>query len=107
MNRYKDIKKIYNENSNVANLGVEYYKPVYYPEIEVTPQDIYIITEFGDRLDLLSFQFYNDVNLYWIISSANPDKINMGSLTITEGTQLRIPVDINSIIEDFNRLNKV
>jgi len=106
MGRYTGIKKIKNINPNVGVLGAEYYKPVLYPEIEVTPDDIYVITEFGDRLDLLAHSFYGDVSLYWVISTANPDKINMGSLTILEGTQLRIPVDLNQIIENFKGINK-
>ena len=105
MNRYQDIKKIKNTNPNVGTLGAQYLKPVFYPEIKPNQDDIYVITEFGDRFDLLAYQFYDDVSLYWVISTANPDKITMGSLTIKEGTQLKIPSGLNNIIEQYNKLN--
>ena len=44
-----------------------------------------LLLDFGDRLDLLANQFYGDVTLYWIISTANPNYINFGSLFIDEG----------------------
>ena len=80
MNRYANIKKLKNQNENVGTLNDLYYTNVTYPEIPVSANDIWVETEFGDRLDLLANQFYNDTSLYWIISCANPDKINMGSL---------------------------
>ena len=76
MNRYADIQKLRNKNEFVGTLGTEYYTNVTYPEIPISENDIWVETEFGDRLDSLAFQFYNDVTLYWIISIANPNKIN-------------------------------
>lgn len=107
MNRYSDIEEIKNTNKNVGTLGTAYYKPNFYPEIPLSENDIYIITDFGDRLDLLADQFYGDVTLYWIISSANPNKLSFGSLFITEGTQLRIPTNTNEIIRSYQILNEV
>ena len=63
MNRYNNIKQIRNENSNVGTIGDLYYRTVSYPEIEPQETDIYVETEWGDRLDLLAFQFYNSFNL--------------------------------------------
>ena len=68
--------------------------------------DLWVETEFGDRLDLLSNQFYDDVTLYWIIAIANPNKVNMGSLFLPPGTQIRIPVGVISIVDSYNILNK-
>lgn len=107
MRRYTDIQKLKNTNENVGTLGTQYYKPNFYPEIPERADDIWVITDFGDRLDLLANQFYQDVTLYWIIAAANPNKISFGSLFINEGTQLRIPIDVNSIIGSYNRLNAV
>ena len=107
MKRYAGIQQLKNINENVSTLGVRYYKNVSYPEIPLSEDDIYVITEFGDRLDLLANQFYNDVTLYWIIAVANPDYINFGSIFITEGTQLRIPTNISEIIDSYNRLNRL
>tara|TARA_R110001592_G_scaffold205343_1_gene455889 strand:+ start:4872 stop:5195 length:324 start_codon:yes stop_codon:yes gene_type:complete len=105
MKRYSDIKKIKNTNENVGNLGSNYCITTLYPEIPLSEDDIYVITDFGDRLDLLSNQFYEDISLYWIITSANPDKVNFGSLFIPPGTQLRIPLNIQDVIISFDDLN--
>jgi hypothetical protein len=83
------------------------YQTVKYPEIPLSINDIYVITTLGDRLDSLAQQFYNDVNLYWIISSANPDTLNLGSLFIAPGTELRIPTDVSTIKFLFNQLNNI
>jgi len=107
MNRYEDIKQIKNTNENVGTLGTTYYKPNFYPQIPLSSNDIYVITDFGDRLDTLAFQFYKDVSLYWIIAAANPEVINFGSITISVGTQLRIPTNINDIIRSYNNLNSL
>lgn len=81
------------------------YRTVKYPEIPLDVNDIYVYTTEGDRLDLLAQQFYNDITLYWIISSANPNKINFSSLFLSPGTELRIPTDIGSILFEYNKLN--
>jgi phage tail protein X len=83
------------------------YQTVKYPEIPLSVNDIYVITTEGDRLDLLAQQFYNDINLYWIISAANPDIINLGSFFLNPGTELRIPTDISTIKVLFNNLNNI
>tara|TARA_R110000796_G_scaffold39892_1_gene99127 strand:+ start:92 stop:415 length:324 start_codon:yes stop_codon:yes gene_type:complete len=105
MNRYKDIIQIRNTNEFVGTLGDRYYRTVFYPEVGPTESDIYVETEFGDRLDLLANRFYGDVTLYWIISISNPDVISLGSISPPPGTQLRIPVNISGIIDSYNRLN--
>ena len=107
MGRYNRFKTIRNENPNVGTIGSRYYKPVFYPQVEESEEDIYVITEFGDRLDLLANQFYSDVSLYWIIAIANPNVVSLGSLTPPVGTQLRIPINISTIIDSYNRLNEL
>lgn len=106
MGRYSNVKELKNQNRNVGSLGDNYYKNVTYPEIKISSDDIYVITEFGDRLDLLANQFYGDVSLYWVIAIANPDKVNMGSLFLTEGSQIRIPSNVVQIVDSYNLLNK-
>ena len=107
MKRYQNITQIKNINPNVGTIGTLYYKPNFYPEIPLSENDIYVLTSFEDRLDLLSYQFYNDVRFYWIIAAANPDVIDFGSLFIPEGTQLRIPTDVSSILGEYNKLNSL
>lgn len=107
MSRYSNLKKLKNTNENVGNLGSTYYKSPLYPDIPLSGDDIYVITDFGDRLDLLSSQFYKDISLYWIITIANPNKVNFGSISLPPGTQLRIPTNINDIITSYNNLNRI
>ncbi len=102
--RYTNIKTLIEVTSN-EQLTFPFLRTVKYPEIPETVNDIYAITTIGDRLDLLAQQFYADTNLYWIIACANPDKVQFDSLFIPEGTELRIPTDISSILSSYNLLN--
>ena len=58
-----------------------------YSSIPENDNDIYVITQTGDRLDLLAHQFYGDVNLWWYIAKAN----GLTFMTVPTGTSLRIP----------------
>jgi hypothetical protein len=107
MNRYQTIKEIRNENQFVGTLGDLYYTTVYYPEIGASESDIYIESEFGDRLDSLANQFYQDVTLWWIISIRNPNKVNFGSFFLTPGSQLAIPQNVSGIVDAYRNLNEL
>lgn len=84
---------------------ISYYLKPNYPSIPVNINDLYVITTIGDRLDLLSQRFYNSTQYYWIIAIANPDKINPGSLFIPNGIQIRIPTNLDAILDNFNAIN--
>ena len=107
MNRYSQTPTFRNTNPSVANIGVEYYGTTTYPNIPLSNSDVYVITEFGDRLDILAQQYYKNSKYYWIIASANAENISFDSLSIPPGTQLRIPVDISSILSSFNSINQI
>ena len=107
MKRYANIGVTTNQNKNLRKLGLVYRQTNFYPKIPRSSDDIYVITNFGDRLDLMADQFYGDSTLYWIIASANPNHVNFGSLFITEGNQLRIPTDLNEIIRSYKFLNEL
>lgn len=77
---------------------------ILYPNIPFSPQDIYVRTVPGDRLDLLAAQFYSNVNYWWIIAHANG--LGKGTLAISEGTQVRIPANPINIQQLFVQLNK-
>ena len=83
-----------------------YYTTIKYPEIPLSVDDFYVITTIGDRLDNLANQFYEDVNLWWVITSANPDIIKRDSFMLEPGIEIRIPADLQTILENFNELNK-
>jgi hypothetical protein len=107
MNRYASIRTSKTTDDNIRSIGIVYDNTNFYPEIPLDPNDIYVITDFGDRLDLLANQFYKDVTLYWIIAAANPDAVSFDSLFITQGTQLRIPTNINAVLNSYNQLNSL
>lgn len=85
--------------------GIPYKKGKQYPNIPLSENDIYIITTIGDRLDYLAYTYYNDSELWWIIAAANNNATG-GFLFPTPGTQLRIPTDLNKVLDLFNQFNK-
>ena len=86
--------------------GKRYYNNIKYPEIPILDEDLYIISIVGDRVDSLARQYYGDSNLWWIISSANPEIIKGGSFGIKPGLEVRIPSNHVNVLEDYNTLNK-
>ena len=89
--------------STISPNGKTYKRNVIYPEIPESINDIYVISSYGDRYDILAQEFYKDSSLWWIIASAN--NYNKGSLNITPGVQLRIPGDKSQAIERFEQVN--
>ena len=80
MSRYKNTRIDTKKNKS-------YYKTTIFDKIPKSESDIYVITQFGDRLDLLAHQFYGDVSLWWYIARAN----DLNQLVVPENIQLRIP----------------
>jgi hypothetical protein len=85
--------------------GKPYIKSKQYPNIPLSESDVYVVTTIGDRLDLLAYSYYNDVNLWWIIAAAN-NNATKGSMFPIPGIQLRIPTDVNKVLELFNQFNQ-
>jgi len=100
MNRYQNI-----QIDNYSATGSLYYSNNIYPDIPVTENDNYVIATLGDRFDLLANNFYGDPSLWWVIPSANG--LTCDSLCPEPGTQLRIPVDIRSIMNEYKSVNAV
>ena len=98
--RTKNINQKINLNKK------RYYLNIKYPEIPLSFDDVYITTTSGDRLDNIAHQFYQDVDLWWIITTANPDVIRRDSFNLKPGMEIRIPNNIQGIIEAFEELNK-
>ena len=99
MNRYKSIKQFKNR------LGTRYYGSTIYPNVPESLNDIYVETEYGDRVDILAHQFYKDPSLWWVIVASNPGKLRRDSYFCKPGMQIRIPLDPEPVINAFNRLN--
>lgn len=98
MNRYQDITVKTKRN------GIQFYRDVKYPDIPIDPNDLWVITSFGDRYDLIAYDYYQDVTLYWIIVVANSG-LPRDTLFVPAGTQLRIPNRTADIIQAYNDLN--
>ena len=82
------------------------YRALKYPKIPLSIEDIYIITTDGDRLDLLANQFYQDVDMWWIIATANPGVVKRDTFNLKPGLEIRIPTNIQGIMQNFESLNK-
>ena len=82
------------------------YRALKYPEIPLSINDIYVITNDGGRLDLLANQFYQDVDMWWIIATANPGVVKRDTFNLKPGLQIRIPTSTQGIIQEFEELNK-
>ena len=81
------------------------YSTIKYPEIPLSEDDIYLTTGAADRLDLLAHSLYQDVDLWWIIATANPGVVRRDSLCLKPGIEIRIPRDVNDIISQFEEIN--
>ena len=82
----------------------QYLESTIYPKIKANDNDFYIISEAGDRLDLLANKYYNDKTKWWIIATAN--NINDATFYVEPGIQLRIPSDVNAVMNSLEKLNK-
>ena len=96
--RYQNIQQTKYEAT-----GSQYYVNNIYPDVPYSNEDNYVITVLGDRLDLLAFDFYGDTSFWWVIASANA--LPGDSLYLEPGTQLRIPVDISGILNQYKLTN--
>jgi phage tail protein X len=90
------------QNNKVQKLkdGRQVYRTKIYPNIPLTDTDMYIVTQEGDRLDTLAYQYYGDQSLWWIIATAN--NIHDASFAVENGTILRVPQNYLEIINNFN-----
>ena len=59
-----------------------------YEKVHLRNDDIYVITQEGDRLDSLAHEYYNNPHLWWFIGRAN----NIYTMNVPAGTSLRIPI---------------
>jgi|TARA_R110000796_G_C14568048_1_gene435508 hypothetical protein len=98
MGRYSDI-------ITLATKGGKRYKgTTNYPDIPLSFDDIYVYTDEGDRFDILAQAYYSNSNLWWIISTANP-QLPQNTMFPPLGIQIRIPINIGEILIEYNKLN--
>jgi nucleoid-associated protein YgaU len=87
-----------------ADTNKSYLQSTIYPKIKASDTDFYIISEAGDRLDLLAKKYYDNTNLWWVIAVAN--NLNDANFFVKEGLQLRIPQNVAKISKDLEKTNK-
>lgn len=99
MSRYTSSEKLQTKGSKK-----QYLESTIYPIVKASDTDLYIISEKGDRLDLLANKYYGDQTMWWIIATAN--NINDATFYVEPGIQLRIPMDTAKVLTDLQNINK-
>lgn len=79
--------------------GRRVYTSRIYKNIPKSDKDIYIVTQTGDRLDTLAYDFYGDSSLWWIIATAN--NIHDATFAVPDGTTLRVPENYREILNNI------
>jgi phage tail protein X len=101
MARYENYLFTQDTSLDVENKR-RYYATLIDPIIERLPDDIYVICSHGERLDLLSYKYYQDSSLWWIIAAANPE-LRKDSLYLDAGVQVRVPRDYQRVLILFQQ----
>ena len=70
------------------------YNTTIYSDIPDSDDDIFIITQEGDRLDNLALQFYGNPNFWWYIAHVN----NLSHMNVEADTSLRIPTSVEHAV---------
>ena len=83
--------------------GKRYYRPTIVPNIPIKDSDIFEYPRYGDRFDNIAYRYYGDSNLWWIIAKAN--ELSRGQISPSPDLKLRIPTEIDDIIEAVNLSN--
>lgn len=82
-------------------------KTTIYPSFEEAfEDDTYILSQQGDRLDLLAKEFYGDETYWYVIAKVNG--IGHGTLAIPPGVVIRVPYfnNLDAIASEIYRFNR-
>ena len=74
------------------------------PYIQPGDTDVYVISNITDRLDTLSYKYYQTPKYWWVLALVN--QLGAGTMAVPVGTQLRIPADIGAILQQVEQVNK-
>ena len=100
MSRYKDTRVKRNKDLNRV------YSYTMYPRITIKNSDVFINPTYGTRLDILANEYYKDPTLWWIIAQANGIKGFTALNTENFKGQLRIPTEIQGVLDEFSLMNR-
>ena len=92
MGRYNNTKIARSKKTQSRENTFNRYRTTIYQGSIFSNSDTYVISQDGDRLDLLAHQFYGDASLWWYIAQAN----HLNTMNIEPGTSLRIPASTES-----------
>jgi len=92
MGRYDDTS-IIRRNTTDRKQSVKALTTTIYKQIPKRDSDVYLITQRGDRLDLLASQYYKDTTLWWYIAQAN----DIMTMNLEPGISIRIPADLTYV----------
>ena len=89
MSRYSKTRttKMKHSQGSVRNKESIKFQTTIYENVPERDDDIYIITQPGDRLDNLAAVFYNDPSKWWFIANVN----GLNTMNLETGVSLRIP----------------
>ena len=76
----------------------------FYPPIPRHENDIYLISNSGDRLDILAHKYHEDQTLWWIIAVAND--LGKSGMIVPPAKQLRIPTNISDILSTYKNFQE-
>lgn len=107
-NRYQNSKIISNSRKIESDENIKLVRrlsSVMYPDFS-TKDDTKIVSQEGDRLDLLASEFYGDESLWFVIAKAN--NLGKGSMVIPPGLIITVPfyTDFNGIEVLLNNFNE-
>ena len=91
MSRYKTTKILRKSLLQNNKNSVLSYSTTYYKDIPDSYDDIFIVSQHGDRLDNLAATFYGDSSYWWFIAHVN----NLNTMNVEPGIRLRIPINVN------------
>jgi nucleoid-associated protein YgaU len=89
--RYNSSTIVNNSKKLESDGNIKYVRrlsSIMYPDFK-TNEDTKILSQEGDRLDLLAKEFYGDESLWFVIAKAND--LGKGSLNVPAGRIIRIP----------------
>ena len=83
------------------------FKPTLYPKIPLRDDDTYIFSKESDKLEHISYRFYETPEYWWVIAKAN--NISNGTIFLKPGRQIRIPskTSIQDILNSMEELNSL
>lgn len=106
-NRYDSATIVTNAKKTESDGNVKYVRrlsSIMYPDFRTT-DDTKILSQEGDRLDLLAKEFYGDEKLWYVIAKVN--NLGKGSLNVPAGRVITIPFyeeysGIRALLDDEN-----